>query len=403
MNLTGFNVRYFSNTKQLSFLLENFQCNAVETFTNGLETGSNPKEMRFGFTGVTGNTGWYFSVRNGKIRDPEGRIFWGLNEDETITISGNVGTGTYDYYVDNELICAIGARSAFDINGWFIEGVSGATGTATNIIVNGPAITATLNFSNNFVSGSTWTGAFSHNNNGPLLIRSGLLRMVDSNQFAISGSGLDFNTGSNVVASGSTRLIALNHTGLTSRTGLYIVGITIYTDFGPADFIVSGSGLPPSNNLVSNNLYSDTTGDIIATGSGISGTKYWFYNSVATDLSGNPLTKPIYLELSYLSGATGSFSLVTGYQITSSGHNYSGTVSVFVSPTGGGYPIASGTGIISGANSGITGLTWLTSGYYTGATGGYTITFSGVTGTLASGKPLFARLTLNHSRVSFNS
>jgi hypothetical protein len=389
MNLTGFTVRYFMDVKQLSFMLQNFQSNAVEVFTSGNPSSGNGAEFRFGFSGITGQNQWFFAFRNGKIYDPEGRAFYSYNADETLTLSGNISTGTYDYFLNNELICAVGVKGAFSINAWYAQSISGATGVG-NIYVNSPNISGNLSMQTSFVSGTSWSGNFTHNNAGPVVIRSGLLRMTDANQFAISGTCLSYNNGTNVVSGGATGTIRLNHTGTQSRTGLYVVGLTIYTDYGSSDFVFSGSGVAASTNVISNNLYSDTTGDVISTGSGFSGSKFWYYNTFATTISGTPLTKPIYLELSYISGATGNFSLVTGYRITSSGSGYAGTVYVTVTPLGGGYPIASGTAIISGANSGITGVTWLTSGYYTGVTGGYTLSFSQVSGRFASGTPVFA-------------
>lgn len=381
--------RYFTSVKQLSFMLENFSTNAIETFNSGNPNSGNGLEIRFGLTGIPSNTGWYFAFRNGKIIDPDGRVFYAYDDGEAITLSGNISTGAYDYYVNNELVCSLGTKSNFDVNGWYVQMISGATGVG-NVYIHGSSITTTLTFQTSFISGTSWSGTFSHNNNGPLVIRSGELRMTDANQFQISGTGLSFNNGTNVVVSGGSLGIRLNHTGLTSRTGLYVVGVRVYTDFGPSDFVISGSGTSPSNTIVSNNLYTDVTGDITPTGSGFSYSQLWYYNTYATTLSGTPLTKPIYLELSYFSGATGNFSRVTGFNITNSGTGYVGPVYAVVTPSGGGYPIASGTGILGGASTGISSITWLTTGYYTGITGGYAITFTMISGRFASGTPVFS-------------
>lgn len=390
MNFSGLTVRYFSDINRLSFLLENFQTDALEVFGGGDMLGGTGKEMRFGFTGIHANTGWFFSFKNGKMIDPEGRFFYSYNDTDLINLSGNISTGSYDYYVNNELICAIGAKSNFDINGWYSQGISGAVGSG-NVYINSPPISTTLTFTNSFVSGTSWSGKFSHNNSGPLAIRSGELRLTDSNLFQISGTCLSFNNGTNIVASGINSTVALNHTGTTSRTGLYIVGVRVYTDFGPVDFTISGSGIAASSNVVSNSLYSDTTGYIIATGATDIASKYWYYSTQATNLSGVPITKPIYLELSYVSGATGNFSLVTGFQLTSPGSGYTTTpVYATVVSAGDGYPLASGICSVSGTNNGISGVNWLTSGFYTGATGALNITFSSISGLFASGKPLCA-------------
>jgi hypothetical protein len=389
MNFTGLTYRYITALQSASFKLENFQTDAVQLFGSN-PTGFTGKELRFGFSGIHLNTGWFFSFRNGKMYDPEGRWFYSYDENIPFDFSGNISTGNYDYYVNDELIGSVGIKSGFDMNAWFVNCISGASGQG-NVYINSPTIPTSVNFPTSFVSGSTWSGTFSHSNTGPLVIRSGELRMTDAVQFQISGTGLSFNGGFNVVNTGASLLIGLNHTGLVSRTGLFVVGLRIYTDFGPVDFTISGTGTPPSNSIVSNNLYSDTTGDVISTGNGTSGTKYWYYTTVATTLSGTPLTKSTYFELTYLSGATGNFRLVTGFQITNSGTGYVGPVSVLVIPTGGSYPLASGTGFINtSSSSGISSIVWLTSGYYTGTTGSYTLSFSSPSGRFASGIPLFS-------------
>ncbi len=387
MDFTGFTRRFFTDSQNISFLFENLQTDAIEIFTGGYPNGASGKEVRIGFSGIHANTGWYFAFRNGKIYDPEGRFVYSYTQDDTFNFSGNISTGNYDYYINEDLICSVGLKSGFNINAWFISCISGASGSA-NVYVNGPTIPVSLSFPTSFTSGGLWSGNFSHTNVGPIVIRSGELRMTDANQFSISGTGLSYNNGTNVVNTGASRAVGLIHTGIASRTGLYVVGVRIYTDFGPADFVISGTGLPPSNSIISNNLYPDTTGALIATGSGVTGTKYWYYHTVATDLSGNPLTKPIYLELSYLSGITGLFSRVTGVNITSTGVSYSSAPLFFILPTGSGSPVSFGVALLN-SSSGVTGVSFLSTGYYPGPTGSYTVLFSGGGGSFASGTPRF--------------
>ncbi len=84
---------------------------------------------------------------------------------------------------------------------------------------------------------------------------------------------------------------------------------------------------------------------------------------------------------------------MTGFNITNAGTGYVAPVIALVAFSGGatgGYPTASGTALVGGASSGITGITWLTSGYYTGTTGNYVVSFVSALGIRASGKPVFA-------------
>ena len=57
-----------------------------------------------GFSGDSGNIN-LFKFSSGKIYDIENRHVWSYNPNQSINISGNIGTGHTNYYVNNNLVC----------------------------------------------------------------------------------------------------------------------------------------------------------------------------------------------------------------------------------------------------------------------------------------------------------
>lgn len=385
MTLTGLNIRYFTDSQSGTFIFQNLQTSAIELYSGGQAANVSGQELRLGFTGVTGNRTWYFSFRNGKMYDPEGRWFGCYNDTDINTVSGNFAPTGYDYYLNNQLMCSVGNKSGVDFNGFYSQSISGASGQADIYVYTAP-ITCSLLFAPAFYNGGNWSGSFSHQNVGPVTIRSGVLLLDDAAYFAITGSGLSWRNGQNIVPTGATRTIVLANTGTSDRTGMYTLGVRIFTDFGNVDFTVSGSGVPISSGTISNSLINNTGWDFRVSGSGVTGYNAWYFaNSYISFTDGTEQPKPLYVELSYISGATGTFTRVTGISLSNSGAGYTSQPLIYVTPTGGGYPIASGLGILFG--TGLQGIQWTSTGYYTGYTGSYGLVFSGGGGSNAAGGP----------------
>jgi len=396
MNFTGLTKYQIATLATSSFVFDNFSCDAVETFPGGASSG---RKIEFGLTGLSGSqpTGLRFSLINSKIYDPEGRLFGCYNSGEIFSISGNVGQTSYSYYLDGELICAVGVKQNYNATGWFVNCYSGASGEAT-VSINGPTITGALTFPTSFYSGSQWTGAFSHNNSGDVTIRYGELFGPDSSFFSIA-TGLVSSSGY-IVGSGVNWPVTLNHAVSEDRTGTYIVGIKIHTDYGLNSFRLTGIATKSGTQEIYNSFYTNASGNISTTGLGATGTKYWLYDTIATD-TGIPITKSILMELYYNSGYTGNnFQYYTGFSgFSSSGSGYTGIPVAYISPIASGFPIQSGSGL-TGALGIVTGVQWVYpsgdfgyTGVYYGHTGtGFRVTFSGLLGVggwQATGIPLF--------------
>lgn len=71
--------------------------------------------------GFLGENNFSFKFNNGKIIDPENRYFNSYSKNESFILSGNLETGSYDYYIDGNLNCSIGVKDNFTIDQFYIN------------------------------------------------------------------------------------------------------------------------------------------------------------------------------------------------------------------------------------------------------------------------------------------
>lgn len=373
MNLSGLVIRYITDCQSGSFLFNNIQTSAVEILSGTTPSG---QEFRIGFSGITGHNTWYFSFKNGKVYDPEGRWFGAYDETSINSISGNFNLTDYDYYWNNEIICATGKKTPSHVNCWFASGISGGSATA-DIKVNSGPINLFLDMQQGFYLGQNWSGSLYHDSFGPVAILSGEIFAPDSSEFTVFGTGLSYCNGNNVIPSGGYRTVYFTHTGSIDRTGTFILGVKVYTDFGPSGLVVTGSGIIPKAGFVGNSLDPSTGWNFTYTGGGDTGLFSYHFSTSLVDLSGVGQPKPFGVSLTYNSGYTGVLS-PANIAISNPGAGYTIAPTVYISPTGGGYPIASGAGIISAGQ--IFGISWASSGVYTGNIGDYSLVIVGGNG-----------------------
>jgi len=374
MDFSGFTVRYFTPITSGNFIFNKVRTSAVE-YVTGSAPDVSGKELRIGFTGTTGNTQWYFAFRNGKIYDPQGRWFGSYDEASYTTLSGNFSSGDYSYYLDGEIIAAIGKKPANSFNGFFITGISGATGQADILVTSAP-INTSLYMQGGFYVSGIWSGTFTNNHSSAIVIRSGELLLPDAVDFVLTGTGLTFNAGTNIVTAGGYRTVKLLHSGKTTVTGMYTLNIRVHTDYGSSDYLVSGYSVPYRAGYISNTLYptGNTDYNVVApvTGSGIFD---YTFSTTYQNFIGQSQVRPFTFKFSYTSGYTGTFSPVTGIEIITRGGAFTNPTYIYITSTSQGVPWASGTANVVGHQ--VRDITWVTSGVYTGTTGTCAIVVAG--------------------------
>ena len=118
MKISGFNKRRIStvdnDTKlayDISFFISNTTGEAfwgISGYTGTADSAANSKKTQFTF-------------KSGRIFDPENRCSSSYKQNELVNIKGTFLTGSYDYFVNENLICSIGSKENFKIRDFFFE------------------------------------------------------------------------------------------------------------------------------------------------------------------------------------------------------------------------------------------------------------------------------------------
>ena len=106
MIISGNNYRSLAERDELSFSAQ-------------LSIDSLSGEAEFGFSGAGEGIKWGFS--SGRMISPDGRYFNSYKKDGGFTLSGNLETGVYDYYIDDKLNSNTEIKNNFKINKFFVN------------------------------------------------------------------------------------------------------------------------------------------------------------------------------------------------------------------------------------------------------------------------------------------
>jgi len=85
-------------------------------------------EAAFGISGHVGSQNsdvngreLRFNLKSGKVFDPEGRFVFSYQKDKDINFKGTFIADSYDYFIDNNLICSKGSKSDFKVRHFFFD------------------------------------------------------------------------------------------------------------------------------------------------------------------------------------------------------------------------------------------------------------------------------------------
>lgn len=194
MIISGENFRSLAERNEVSFAAEMSLNN-----TSGL--------AEFGFSGS--GEGLKFQFTDGRMLDPEGRYFNSYLKDSAFTLSGNLETGRYDYYIDGKLNCSIGEKNNIEFNKFFIN----TSGCSIDIDLN--------------VFGAVQDYSFSHVRGGAL--GDMILGDIHNNQ----SEEFTIFSGEVITSAGSFKLDTDAPTG--SYDGTYIQDYKYYPGSGDLD------------------------------------------------------------------------------------------------------------------------------------------------------------------------
>ena len=325
-----------------------------------LSISSNTGEALFGVSGYTGDADsaanskkTQFTFKSGRIFDPENRCISSYKADKAFNLKGTFLASTYDYFIDNSLICSVGSKEDFKIRNFFFDttgceielinlkiyskrgkvdllnrstfsvfGPSGTSGTGSNIISGSSSAGSTITLSNavTFNSGVTLEGSIL---SGKVILGSGDFKFDDS------VSNISYLSGITAGSKKDLRLIA--QTELFEKD--YPLTLDLYTTFGDFSESITLQGLDPFNPSGINMKIGEGSEDMVTTGyanslttpSGDSTSGEFIISYSVSDpgatekASGLPFK--IYLE--HVSGDhSKNYSFITGAEISGAGLGY---------------------------------------------------------------------------------
>ena len=117
MRLSGYNKRKISTV----------DVDSRVAFDLDLELTDVTGSASFGISGFKGtdtvenSRKTVFNFKSGRIFDPEGRNVYSYQKDSNINLKGTFLTETYDYFIDNDLICSLGKKEDYKIRNFFFD------------------------------------------------------------------------------------------------------------------------------------------------------------------------------------------------------------------------------------------------------------------------------------------
>ena len=402
ISFSGINTRSIAETEKLSFSF-NFYCD------------SNSGIAALGFSGEDKSSA--FRLESGRLLDPEDRYVYSFAEKSTHVLSGQFSGSNYDYYIDQEPVCFVGKKESYKTQKFFVNT------TGCNIVgevsLCAPSFEYEFDVPEKIFLGDPITGKLTSSDlDRKFRIFSG--QVISPTGVRLSG----FDSG-DLTSSDFT----LSVTDEAAQFQKYNIVCDFNTSFGDVkrEFGVLiipeydyGSVLSLTNVTTANNILSGGASPFSAeiSGSGYVQTGDWFLNyaTYATkDLSEYQTYRDLDIRFDYLTGNTGEYYIVTGYNVVSGGSGYNYPLNLSLSQDSGGYASVTGKGFprlafaVTGLNlaisgSGYTGIPDITisgggggSGVYAEAVTGFSGVITGVS-LISGGSGFFTNptITLNN-------
>ncbi len=117
MKISGYNKRRISTVDNDSRV----------AFDMNLELTDVTGSASFGISGFIGtdtaenSRKTVFNFKSGRVFDPEGRNVYSYQKDKNINLKGTFLTETYDYFINNDLICSLGKKEDYKIRNFFFD------------------------------------------------------------------------------------------------------------------------------------------------------------------------------------------------------------------------------------------------------------------------------------------
>lgn len=333
-----------------------------------LDNCTGRSEIGFSGQGIT----YKFSFTSGKIFDPENRYFSSYLPNEFVNIKTNFSGTTYDYSINESNILKSGSKQGFYAEKFYIN----TTGTTidASIEIKSKKPTLSLSFPDSFVTGSPVTGYVVTDSASGIKLFSGYFEPDCPLSFSSVPNGL-------ISSSSVGQIVVSGSPFLTGPIDTKVFFDTSAGDYS-MQFLINGTESPYINYI-----FEVVQGSNVEESNSTSFRLYYTYVTNSTPLI--PANLPLDISLSYYSGITGYYGLVTGVQINSGGNGYLSAPTVTFS--GGGGSLASGIALlgVTAVDYNSVEIVQITS-FGSGYTSSPTISFSGGTGIIGNTNPTIA-------------
>ena len=140
-----------SGSQYRSFAAQN-EFNFQLSITNSTSSGIS----NFGFSGSTGEYLNLFKFQSGKVLDINNRYVWGYSPRETINISGNIGNGYCNYFINNTPICLYTPRGSGYYDNFYVNTTNSTIDY--DFFINGTVPEYIFEYNDNIISSNNFTG-----------------------------------------------------------------------------------------------------------------------------------------------------------------------------------------------------------------------------------------------------
>ncbi len=346
-------------------------------------------EAEIGFSGQ-GST-YKFSFISGKMLDNNGKYFSSYQPDTSFSLSTDFSGASFNYTVDDSVVTYSGSKTDFYVERFYINPTNVSVDNSITIATNKP--TLTLNYPASFVTGSYITGHLTTNSVSGVKVFTGQFSNLSSFEFvSLPEEQIFSNTSGQVLINQKSPSVGDFQSDFTLTTTAGSYSQTIETEGVEASFLnyvfeFGGTDVDGDNSAD----WSEALGEESEqTGITKSASTAFTYSYETNYESLEPTTLPLYIGLSYYTGATGAFGLVSDVSVTNAGNGFLSLPTVNFSG-GGATTQAQGTAVLGTTRSDYdkvqsVALTSFGSGY----TSAPTISFSGGTGILNNVNPTLA-------------
>ena len=172
------------------------------SFSNKFYIDNTQGHAEMGFSGSSTGEDVKFSFQSGRVIDPEGKYCNSYIPSGLMTLSGNINTGTYEYYIDDVLDFSLGTRNDFLINSFFVNTRDCFMDANINVFGEQHSISTTIPSS--FRESGLLTGTITNNSYSTLggfsILSGEIVQTSDSKYFEIDTSfPLSVNNSENIV------------------------------------------------------------------------------------------------------------------------------------------------------------------------------------------------------------